>query len=256
MLQNNMISKLENDEKLLGTFVETNDTLIIEALSVAGFDYFIVDLEHSTTPISSLKELVQTADYRNITPLLRISDISRENILRALDIGIQGLVIPNVRSVEEVRRIVNWGKYPPLGQRGFFTSRLTDFGFDERVKDIETLFADMNENTLIIPQCETVESLENIEEIVAMEGVAGIFLGPYDLSIAMGIPTQFNHPKFVEAVERIRKAVNDNGKFIITFSMDVEDTKQYYQKGFHAVTFGMDTNLMINAGRKLIEEVK
>lgn len=256
MVKNSMLEKIENKEKVIGTFLELNDTLIVEALSVSGFDFFIVDSEHSVTTVDNLKEIVQAADYRQITPLLRVPEISRANILRPLDIGIQGLVIPNIRSVEEVKQIVNWSKYPSLGERGFFTSRVTDFGHHESLGDLDQLFEDTNSQTMIIPQCETVESLENIEEIAAIDGVAGIFVGPFDLSIALGIPTQFDHPKFQEALERIYKAARENGKFTMIFGMAPDIAQSYLDYGFDALTYSMDVTLMIEAAKNAVDTLK
>ncbi len=256
MVKNLILEKMQNNEKVFGTFVELNDTLIVEALSVAGFDFFIVDGEHSVTTVDNLKEIAQAADYRGITPLFRVPEITRANILQPLDIGMQGLVIPNIRSVEEVEQIVNWSKYPSLGERGFFTSRVTDFGHHESLSDLDQLFENTNNQTLIIPQCETVESLEQIEEIAAIEGVAGIFVGPFDLSIALGIPTQFDHPEFKKALERIYKAARDNNKFAMIFGMDTDIAQSYLDSGFDGLAYSMDIGFMIDAAKSVLRTLK
>ena len=256
LVENHMLNRIEKDEKVVGTFLELNDSLVVEALSVAGLDFFIVDGEHSVTTIDKLKEFVQAANFRNITPLVRVPETTRSNILRPLDVGIQGLVIPNVRSVEEVERIISWSKYPPLGQRGFFTSRVMDFGYDKGMEDLGELFEETNNNIMIIPQCETVEALENIEEIVALDGVSGIFIGPFDLSIALGIPTQFDHPKFTEAIERIYKVCREHNKFTMIFSMDADTAKNYLNEGFDAITLSMDVSLLIDSAKAALEKLK
>lgn len=256
MRENVMLKKMRKGQQVLGTFMELDDTLIVEALGVSGLDFFIVDFEHSTFTTESLKLLVQAADLRNMTPLMRVKDITRSDILRPLDIGVQGLIIPNVHSVEEVERIVKWGKYAPVGERGFFTSRVIDFGYDDNVANLNTLFEKRNTETLIIPQCETVESLEMIEEIAAIEGVAGIFIGPFDLSIALGIPTQFDNPIFIKALERIYKACRDNDKFAFIFGANTEMAKTFVDYGFDAITCSMDINLLIDATKNMIDTLK
>lgn len=256
MVENHMLESINRNEKLIGTFLELNDSLVVEALSVAGLDFFIVDGEHSVTTIDNLKEFVQAANFRNITPLLRVPDSTRSSILRPLDVGIQGLVIPNVRSVEEVEKIVSWSKFPPLGQRGFFTSRVTDFGHRSNMSDLNEMFAEANKQTMIIPQCETVEGLENIEEIAALEGVSGIFIGPFDLSIALGIPTQFDHPDFISALKRIYKACRENGKFTMIFSMGLDMAQKYLDEGYDALTLSMDVSLLIDSAKHAVETLK
>lgn len=256
MAHNFLLDKFKKGQQAIGTFMELKDTQIVESLAVGGLDFFIVDLEHSSMSTETLKPIVQTAELRQITPLVRVKNISRADILRPLDLGVQGLVIPDVRSVEEVKEIISWGKYKPLGQRGFFTSRITDFGYSDEMQDLDALFNYQNENTLLIPQCETVESLENIEEIAALDGVDGIFVGPFDLSISMGIPTQFDHPRFVEALQRIYDACKKNDKFIFIFGANPEAAKKLLSQGYDAVTCGMDTNLIIDSARQMLAEIK
>ena len=104
-----------------------------------------------------------------------------------------------------------------------------------------------NKETLVIPQCETRGCLEHIEEIVAMDGVDGIFIGPYDLSIGMGIGGQFDNPEFLAAINKVKDTCHKAGKFVIIFTMDPKAAQKYYAEGFDSVTVGLDINYYINA---------
>lgn len=256
MKENMILKKMNAQQQVVGTFFETIGTSIVECLGIAGLDFFIVDFEHSTFTAESLLEIVHTAELREMSTLMRIKEISRSNVLRPLDVGVQGLIIPNVRTVEEVKNVVSWGKYAPVGERGFFLSRVTDFGFSENIKNLDSYFADRNKETLIIPQCETVECLEVIEEICALEGVDGIFVGPYDLTIALGIPAQFDHPLYTEALARIYKACRNYNKFTFIFGADIAQARGYKDYGFDAITCSMDATLMIQAFKDMLETVK
>ncbi len=252
-----LIEKFKQDRQAIGTFLELNETLVVEALSVAGMDFFITDLEHSSMSSESLKTIIQAANYRNISPLVRIKEISRHDVLRPLDLGAQGIIIPNIKTVEEVENVVSWGKYSPIGQRGFLTSRVLDFGYNGKISSNFTdTFNDQNNKSLLIPQCETVEALNNIEEIVSVEGVDGIFVGPFDLSIAMGIPGQFDNPLFTEAISQIYNACRKHGKFTFIFSNDIETSKKYIDYGFDAITSSMDINMLIDSAKSIIELLK
>lgn len=255
MKENMILKKMSNGQQVVGTFFETIGTSIVECLGIAGLDFFIVDFEHSTFTAESLLEIVHTAELRDMSTLLRVKEISRSNILRPLDAGVQGLIIPNIRTKAEVEDVINWGKYAPVGNRGFFLSRVTDFGFSEEVQDLPSYFAKRNKETLLIPQCETPESLEIIEEIVALEGVDGIFVGPFDLTIALGIPAQFDHPIFKKALDRIYKACRDANKFALIFGGDAEQAREYREYGFDAVTCSMDATLMIQAFKDMKDAV-
>lgn len=256
MKENMILKKMNAGEQVVGTFFETIGTSIVECLGIAGLDFFIVDFEHSTFTAESLLEIVHTAELRDMSTLMRIKDISRSNVLRPLDVGVQGLIIPNIRTIDEVKQVVDWGKYAPVGNRGFFLSRVTDFGFSDKIDDLPAFFKERNEETLIIPQCETPECLEIIEDICAIEGVDGIFVGPFDLTIALGIPAQFDHPIFKDALARIYKACRDNNKFAFIFGANTDQAKFYKDYGFDAVTCSMDASIMIDAFKSMLETVK
>ena len=123
-------------------------------------------------------------------------------MLKLLDVGVQGLIVPNVKTLAQVQELVNYAKYYPIGQRGFCPSRKDGWGFDGLGSVPETM-RHFNGETLLFPQCETAEALAIIEDICAVDGVDGIFVDPFDLSISMGMPGQFDAPEFQAAVTRI-----------------------------------------------------
>ena len=204
-MDNKLKQQLRSGDKPLGTFCGLNSPTVIECLGRTGLDFVIVDCEHSPSEAETAMELIRAAELSNLTPLCRVRDLSRSAVLKLLDVGARGLIVPNIHSVEEVQQVIDWAKFAPIGQRGFCPTRKDGWGFDTERTTAETM-AVMNEATLLLPQCETKEALENIEAITAMEGVDGIFIGPFDLSISMGIPGQFDHPDFVAALEKCRKS--------------------------------------------------
>ena len=132
---------------------------------------------------------------------MHVRDSSRAAVLHALDLGARGIIIPDVQSVEEARRLVEYAKYYPLGARGFAFSRSAKYGFLPELKQIGDYFTATNQRTILMPQCETAGALEHIEEIAALDGIDGIFVGPYDLSVALGAPARFATPRFAEALD-------------------------------------------------------
>ena len=255
-MKNEMKEKMKSGEKMLGTFFEIGGNTAVECLGIAGLDFFIIDTEHGPFDVESAMGFVRTAELRQITPLVRVKDATRPSILKMLDIGAKGLIIPCVQTVEEVKKLVEYGKYYPVGQRGFAPARAAGFGFDPFAKDIAAYFETCNRETMIIPQCETLGCLENIEEIVSMEGVDGIFVGPYDLSVALGKPAQFADPQIVAAIDRVLKACQVAGKFSFIYAGAKEGAKKYFAEGFNGVAFSMDAIVYINAYRELIKEIK
>lgn len=173
----------------IGTFFELGSSSAIECLSRTGLDYIIIDTEHGYATEDSVVEYIRAAENSGLLPYVRIGDIRRPYVLRMLDIGARALIVPNIRSVEEVKALVSSAKFPPIGNRGYCPTRTTAWGMDDWSKDVFSYMAECNRRVKLIPQCETAEALECIEEIVALDGVDGIFVGPCDLSISLGVPS-------------------------------------------------------------------
>lgn len=255
-MKNLLKEKMINNEKVVGTFFELGGTSAVECLGLSGLDFFIIDTEHGPFDIESSIDFIRTAELRNITPFARIKDISRPSVLKMLDIGAKGIIVPCVETVEQVKNLVEWGKYYPLGKRGFAMARASGYGFSSFAQNVNDYMRICNEETLIIPQCETIGCLENIEEIVNIKGIDGIFVGPYDLSIGLGKPAQFNDPDFLNAIARILKACKDAGKFSFIYTGSNSVAKQYLSDGFSGVAVSMDVGIYINAFKEVIREVK
>ena len=178
----------EQKKKTIGTFFELGGRGVMESLTRAGLDYVIIDTEHGCLSEETTADMILAAERGGLLPYVRIGDIRRPYVLRMLDIGARGLIVPNIRSVEEVKQLVSAAKFPPVGNRGYCPTRTTGWGADDWSKDVMGYMAECNRRCKVIPQCETAEALEQIEEIAALPGVDGVFVGPCDLSIALGIP--------------------------------------------------------------------
>jgi len=256
-MKNSMKEKMKNGLPVVGTFFELGSATAVECLGMSGLDFMIIDTEHGPFDVESAMDFVRAAELRGIEPLVRIKDPSRSSVLKMLDIGAKGLIIPYIEDIEQVKKLVEYGKYYPLGRRGYAIVRCGGFGFDDHASGtISEYFEISNNETMIIPQCETKGCLENIEEIASIDGIDGIFIGPYDLSIALDIPAQFSDPKFLAAIDRIFKACKSAGKFVLIYSGSVDSAKKYLKDGFNGVAYSMDLNILINAYKDVIRQIK
>lgn len=256
-MKNTLKEKLAKGEKPIGTFFELGSPSVVEALGRSGLDFVILDNEHGPFEAESSRDFARAAENSGITALARVREVSRPAILKLLDVGVQGLIIPDVHTVEQVQQIIAYGKYYPIGQRGFCPSRKDGWGYDAMAQQpVPDQMAYWNEQTLIIPQCETVGALEKIEEIVALEGVDGIFIGPFDLSISMGIPGQFDHPDFVDALKRVQKACKDAGKFCMIFAGSAAAVAERLRQGYDSVAYSLDAAVLIAAFQRDIAEIR
>ena len=246
LTKNKVVDKIEHGGKAIGAFFNLGCTAAAEILAQAGLDFIVIDTEHGPFDVETASELITACEVRGMTPFVRVKDYNRNSVLKMLDVGAMGLLIPFIKTVDEVKELVCYGKYRPVGDRGCGFGRKSGYGMEPLVAgDIRDYFKWANENTLLITQCETVECLENIEEISAVEGVDAIFIGPFDLSVAMGIPKQFDAPEFIAAMDRVLKACKKNGKLCFTLGMNPEDAKKKLDWGFDGVLSG-DTTFLIS----------
>ena len=242
--------KMLAGEKTLGIFMELGTATSAECLGLGGMDYLIIDTEHGPfDPLAAL-DFIRAARLYNITPFARVQEISRSAILKLLDVGAQGLVIPCVNTVAEAETIVSCGKYMPLGRRGVANSAGSGFWYEDyATRGMPHYFEFSNRESMLIPQCETLGCLEHLEEIVAIEGIDGIFVGPYDLSTAMGIPGQFDKPEFQEALRHIQAVCAEAKKPSLIYAGTEEAARADFAMGYDSVAYGMDATILVNACR-------
>lgn len=247
-MKNMVREKLLAGEPTLGTFFETGSATVAECLGLAGLDYIIIDTEHGPFNPQSALEFVRAAKLYGLTPFARVQEISRAAILKLLDVGVMGLVIPDVRTVAEVEKIVEYGKYLPLGKRGVANTAGSGFWFEDYAQHgLEHYFEVSDRETMLLPQCETVECLEHLEEIVRVPGIDGIYVGPFDLSTALGKPAQFDDPEIKDAIAHIQGVCRAAGKFSFIYAADETTARADFDLGYDSVTMGMDATVLTNA---------
>ena len=254
-MKNTLKGKLAEGQKPVGIFADTCSSYVVECIGKAGFDYVIIDNEHSPIEAETSADLIRACELSGMTPLCRVREISRPAILKLLDVGAQGLIVPNVKTMDEVKELVSYAKFSPIGNRGFCPSRKDGWGCDLNMTVPESMKYH-NEQVLLVPQCETAEALEIIEDIAACEGVDGIFIGPFDLSISMGIPGDFSNPLFQAALKRIIDACHACGKFCILFTGTKEGVIDGFNKGVDTMTYSLDAGLIIECFKERLDAIR
>jgi 4-hydroxy-2-oxoheptanedioate aldolase len=247
----------EAGKQSIGTFLNLGSGVSAECLGIAGVDYFIFDTEHSPFDLAEISSCVRSAELHRTTPFVRVKEISRSSILKVLDVGAKGIIIPGVKTAEEVAVIIEFGNYPPMGNRGFCPTRCCDYGYTGALdQGIGPYMEDRNRDCLIVPQCETRECLEHIEEILEIEGVDGIFIGPFDLSIALGKPGQFADAELTTAFDRVLRACKAARKPAFIFAPSISAAKLRLEQGFDSVTCSADLNVLIETYQSMMTELK
>jgi 2-keto-3-deoxy-L-rhamnonate aldolase RhmA len=238
----------------LGTMVfEFNTTGIARAAAAAGAEFAVFDMEHTGWSVETIRSLVATTGGSGLVPMVRVPTTQYHLIARPLDVGIMGVMVPNVETEEQARTIVRSAKYPPAGARGAAFGVAHD---DYRGDDPLTTMRSANDELLLIAQIESPRGVENAERIAAVEGIDVLWIGHFDLTNAMGIPTQFTHPDYLRAVERVVAACRASGTAPGFMASDVESAKQALAQGFRILAYWGDVWLYQQALRSGLEAVR
>ena len=236
--------KLNNKQQSIGSWITLAHPSIAEIMAKSGFDWLAVDLEHSVITIREAEELIRIIDLAGIVPLVRLTSNNSDQIKRVMDAGSHGIIVPMVNSEEDARRAVAAVKYPPQGVRGYGLARAQGYGakFKEYL-DWE------KEETVVIVQIEHIEAVNNMEAILSVDGVNGFIVGPYDLTGSMGIPGNFSHPDFLNAMDKI-KSISEKMKMpggIHIVEPDPEQLSERIDEGYTFIAYSVDIRMLHNA---------
>lgn len=238
---------LQQPKPLLGTLVTTASPEIAEVLALAGFDWLFIDLEHGSLSIQDAQRAIQAVAGRCFT-VVRVPEATAENIKRVLDTGCDGIIAPHVNSAAEARHVVALAKYPPVGERSVGLGRAQGYGmgFSEYI-------ASANERIAVIVQAEHIDAVANVDEIVRVEGVDAVFVGPYDLSGSMSVLGQVSDAHVVAAIENVRSACAAGKMPFGIFYGAAEPAAAVIKAGAKIVAVGTDLTHMANSARGVLE---
>lgn len=233
----------------LGTWITAPHPSVVELMASQPFDWLCVDLEHSPVSRQELQTALALIQGKGKTAFIRVPLNSHLEIKYPLDAGADGIIIPMVNSAAEARDAVQHCLYPPKGKRGVGLARAQGFGFGFE-RHMKKNLGDLK----IIVQIEHIKAVNEIEEILKIDGVSGVFLGPYDLSGSMGIPGQFDHPEMVAAIKKVADATLKTKKWLgaHVIAPDHKVVNSFAEKGYNFIAFSLDTLFL---GQKIREEL-
>lgn len=235
--------RLREGQQILGTMVTTFSNVdIAKLLQACGFDFFIIDCEHGSFTTREAADIIAVARGIGMPALVRIPEMRREHALKCVEMGAVGILLPNTETAEQAQMLVDCTKYAPMGHRGVSLSRPhTDF---LKVTDEKDYMSAANEKTLLMCQIESRQGVENIEEIMAVEGIDVGFIGPNDMTQDYGICGQFAHPEIIAAFEKIMAAAQRNGKWSGVHFGGSEPLKPWIAKGMQINMWNSDIGLL------------
>ncbi len=241
--------RLGPGEASFGGWMQIGHPVVAQILAGTGLDWVAVDLEHGAVDISQCLALARILEGGGCVPLARIPHNDRIWIRRALDVGFRGLIVPLVNDASEAAFAARIAKYPPEGERGIGFAPANDFG--ERISP--ACLADANRALSLIVQIETAYGVENLDAILDVPDVDGIFIGPYDLSGSYGVLGEFDHPLMREARRRCLDACRQRGKLagVHVVQPDPDEVRARIAEGFNLIALSLDVTLLQHGARAL-----
>jgi 2-dehydro-3-deoxyglucarate aldolase len=240
---NRVLTKLSNNEPALGGWMLTGSPVVAELLALAGFDWVCIDAEHSAISPETAQMAMNAIEKHGSEPFVRLSGIRQEEIKTFLDMGARGIIVPMIKSFEDVQRVISYSLFPPAGNRSYALPRCTRYGLSS-----EEYFRKANETTFLGMMIEHIDALPHLDNIFASPHIDAILVGPYDLSGSMGIPGEFNDPAFKEALELIHEKAVEH-RIRVGFHEvhpSPEKITDLIERGFRFIACGLDTLFILD----------
>jgi 2-dehydro-3-deoxyglucarate aldolase len=197
--------KLKNNQLTIGSWITIGHPSIVEIMSSARFEWLVIDMEHTTIDLTMAQILISTIQSNNMKALVRVSKNEEVIIKRILDAGADGIIVPMVKSKDDALELISYAKYPPIGKRGvgLYRAQKYGIGFNEYKQWVD-------DELVIIAQIEHYKAVENIQEIINVNGIDAIIIGPYDLSGSMGFPGDYHRDDVKKAIETVLTVCKNN----------------------------------------------
>jgi 4-hydroxy-2-oxoheptanedioate aldolase len=254
MRTNDVKRRIKAGEPTIGTWLSLASPIAAERMALAGFDWLTVDVEHAPTNWETAGVMCAIVGAHGVAPWVRIPSFTDENVKRALDLGAMGIVAPMITSPEQAAAVVRSCKYPPEGIRSVAGGR-NDAAWGT---DSPTYYARANDEIFICIQIENVEAVERVDEILAVPGLDCAFVGPQDLTAALGLPPQLDspHPSYNQALEKVLTAAKSHGIGAGLMVATPDAAKQRHAQGFSMISLAAEVRILSAAAQAAVKEIK
>lgn len=252
VIENHAKHRLGAGETIVGCFLRYSNATLAEFIALGGWDFLVLDAEHGTLVPRDLEDLSRACELHGVTPVVRVTTNDPSTILRFLDAGAYGMHVPWIDSAAAAEAAVQAAKYQPRGSRGLAATRSASFAMQEPIGDY---VRQSNEETLVVVQVETAEGVANVEELVEVDGVDVVFIGPTDLAHSLGHVGDPSHPEVQAAMDRIAEVVTASDKALGIFVGSPADALVWRERGARYLTTGLEP-LLSGGMRNYLETVR
>ena len=246
-------SKLAQSEITIGSWITLGHPSIAEIMATAGFDWLVLDMEHSVLELSEIQMLIQVLDMQKCPAIVRLTSNHPDQIKRVMDAGANGIMVPMIKSAADAESAVQSVYYTPRGKRGVGLARAQGYGAEfQQYRDW------LEKNAVIVAMIEHIDAVNAIDSILSVDGIDAYIIGPYDLSGSMGHIGELNHPEVASAIEKVLEAGKRIGKpgGIHVVEPDQEQLRQKITAGFSFIGYGLDIRILDTLCRNHIQNIK
>ena len=238
--------KLNNGGVSIGSWMQIPHPSIAEIMGQSNYDWVAVDMEHGAISVHQLPDLFRALELGNTLPLVRLAHGHSKDCKQALDAGAGGVIVPMIKNADQLRKVRDATRWPPSGNRGVAFSRANLFGknFNEYIKEAK--------QPLLIAMIEHIDAINELDDILKVDGLDAILIGPYDLSASMNLTAQFDHPEFAKAIRDI-KSKSESANIpcgIHVVSPSVDDLKEKIDDNYRFIAYSIDSVILTNFLRK------
>lgn len=246
-------NKLKKREITFGSWITIGNPIVAEIMASSGFEWLTIDMEHSAITLDIAQNLIRTIELSGCIPLVRVRENDPMIIKQVMDAGAYGVIVPMVNTREEAERAVKSVKYPPNGFRGVGLARAQKygFGFDGYKKWLE-------KESIVIVQIEHIDAVKNLKEVLSVDGVDGFIVGPYDISGSLGIPGEFDDPKFKKIIKEVMDVVKNSkkpGGFHV-IPPDDKEVQKFIDMGYKFIAISLDTLFLGTLCKNVLKKLK
>lgn len=248
----NIKKRLRQGETVIGCWLSLGSSITAEIVGMAGFDWVLIDLEHGAGGEKDVLHQLQALEHTPAAAVVRVESGQRQRIHRILDMGAEGIMIPRISDATEAAAVASGLHYPPEGTRGI-AKMVRASGYGQSFPDY---YKNTKEDILGIVQIETTEALHHLDAVAALDGIDVLFIGPSDLSMALGIFGQLDHPLFREALKATVSAAQKAGKAVGILLQNPNDLQLYQEMGIRMIACGSDGGFVSRGARDMADKLR
>ena len=243
MRDNRVLKLIRQGKPAIGCFLGLGSPTVAEMMALAGMDWLVIETEHNALDSAEIQQMLMAVNGTDTVPIIRVPNRDQVFIQRALDMGAMGILVPGVRTVDEARAIVSYTRFPPLGVRSWGPLRASGYTLDN-----DDYLERANDNILVSLILETRDAVDNLDEICAVLGVDVLTIGPWDMSLELGLdPRRLPLPEIEDITRRAHEIGSRHGVAIGVSASTPEGLRERQQQGFTFIQYGPDYSLFVNA---------